>query len=90
MPALRSQEKYSTPMIETRPLFTDLGELAKAITIGIENASLNGVQAKAVHVNPRMKEIMDMLAGKTIVRISRFPIVANAKTPMDKFWVEKL
>lgn len=76
-------------MSDTRPLFSDLGELAKAITIGIENAQRNGVKAKAIHVNPKMKEVMDLLAGMTIKKIGSFPIVANEKTPMDKFWLEK-
>lgn len=80
----------SVQVLNEKPrLFTDLGELAKAITIGIENAALSGVPAKAVHVNPQMKEIMDMLAGYTITKIGQYPIVTNPKTPMDKFWVER-
>ena len=75
--------------LESRPLFTDLGELAQIITNGIRNAQAQGVKAKAVHVNPKMKEIMDLMAGYTIKRIGDYPVVANAKCPMDQFLVEK-
>jgi len=83
------QRQQVRTLNEKRPMFSDLGELAKAITVGIENAHRNGVKAKAVHVNPRMKEVMDSLAGMTIKKIGEFPIVANEKVAMDHFWVEK-
>lgn len=70
-------------------MFAALGELARAITTGILNAQQNGVKAKAVHVNPKMKEVMDSLAGYTIKTIGTFPIVASEKVAMEHFWVEK-
>lgn len=74
---------------EKKPLFADLGKLAQAITNGIRNAQAQGVKAKEVHVNPKMKEIMDTLAGYTIKTIGEFPIVANPKCPIENFMVLK-
>lgn len=76
-------------MADTKPIFTDLGEMAKAITLGIEDAYRRGVKGKSVHVNPKMKEIMDLLAGYTISKIGDYPIVANPQCAMENFMVEK-
>lgn len=76
-------------MTDPRPLFTNLGELAAAITYGIRNAEGQGMKAKAVHANPKMKEVMDSLAGYTIKTIGAFPVVANPQCPIDRFIVEK-
>lgn len=70
-------------------MFSDLGEMGKAITLGIEDAYRRGVKGKSVHVNPKMKEIMDLLAGYTISKIAGFPIVANPHCAMEYFMVEK-
>ena len=75
---------------ERRPLFADLGDMAKKITAAIREQSDKGVKAKAVHVNPRMKELMDQMAGFTIKTIGAYPVVANEKTPLERFWLEKL
>lgn len=75
--------------MSTRPLFADLGELAQAITNGIKDAQAQGVKAKAVHVNPKMKEILDSLAGYTVKMIGIYPVLANEKVPIDQFAIEK-
>lgn len=88
---LKAKRHAHPPQVlnEERPMFSNLGEMAKAITLGIEDAYRRGVKGKSVHVNPKMKEIMDTLAGYTIKNIGAFPIVANEQCPMENFMVEK-
>lgn len=74
-----------TVLAENKPLLADLGQLARTITNAINDAALMGVKAKGVHINPKMLEIMDQLKGERIVRIGEYPVVPDAKVPIDRF-----
>lgn len=78
-----------TTIADAKPLFTDLGQLANTITNAINHAKSMGVKAKAVHINPKMLEIMDQLKGETIKAIGDYPIVADASVPIDRFRLRK-
>ena len=70
---------------EPRPVFTDLGDMAKKISAAIREQSEKGVNAVAVHVNPRMLELMDRMKGEHIVSIGKYPVVPDERVPLDRF-----
>jgi len=75
--------------LEPRPLFTDLGQMAQTITNAIRGQQALGVQAEAVHINPDMLEVMGQMMGARIIKIGEFPVVPDARVPMDRFWLRK-
>jgi hypothetical protein len=70
---------------ETRPLFTGLDELAQTITRAIHEQQRLGMRAQAVHINPKMLEIMDQMAGVRITHIGEYPVAPDATVPLDRF-----
>lgn len=73
---------------EPRPLFTDIGEMAKTITNAIREQQRSGLKAEEVHINPKMLEVMDQMAGVRIKAIGEYAVVPNEKVPMDRFWIK--